>query len=186
MSKTCISLNFNSEAKPKVIDFPVNLMPIRLAQANDIKGIIELWANSATMRYFFDSTRWNWKGKASEVWGEHALELLKDKNKFLLICDFQDNGLSGFLTARLDELPNYYEHKYSLTIDEFYLRPKDKKLSIFKEMIKVLLDEVYRRLGHKASISLKIEILDSDNVTEELLQEAGLKKSSATYTISLS
>ncbi len=189
MSKTCLSLNLDfptDSPEAKVISFPGNFMPhIRLAQSSDIKAIIELWANSATMRYFFDPVRWNWKGKASEAWAEYAIDLLKDKNKFLLLCDLQDNGLSGFLIGRLEELPSYYQHKYSLTIEEFYLRPKDKKLSIFKEMVQVLLSEANSRINNIGNISLKIEILESDVATEELLINAGLKKSSVTYTISV-
>ena len=180
MHNTCPNLNDYQ----KVVSFSNKLMPVRLAEKTDIKAIIELWANSATMRYLLDPIRWNWKGKASEVWADYAIDLIQNPRKFLLICDLQDNGLSGFLSARLEDLPIYYEHQYSLTIEEFYLRPKDKKLDLFKEMVKVLCKQVESRLPENSKISLKIEIPESDSATAILLIQAGLQKSSSTYTIS--
>jgi hypothetical protein len=181
MHNTCLSLNDYN----KVISFPhSNIMPVRPAEKTDIKAIIELWANSATMRYFLDPERWSWKGKASEAWADYAIDLIQNPRKFLLICDLQDNGLSGFLSARLEDLPIYYEHKYSLTIEEFYLRPKDKKLDLFKEMVRVLIEQAELRFQESGSISLKIEIPESDTATETLLIQAGLQKSSSIYTIS--
>jgi hypothetical protein len=186
-----IKLTTDLDQKPqiaKVINFPSTNVPVRLAGQSDIKGIIELWANSATLRFFYDPIRWNWKGKASEVWSDYASDVILDKNRFLIICDLKDNGLSGFLVAKLEELPNYYQAKYSLTVEEFYIRPKDRKLELFKEMLDVLLKEAYARqeaLGARGSISLKIETVESDASLVALIQEAGFKKSSVSYTASI-
>jgi hypothetical protein len=172
----------------RVISFPNSFVPVRVAQQSDIKGIIELWANSATLRFFFDPVRWNWKGRASEVWSDYARDLLQDPNKFLITCDLKDNGLSGFLIARIEELPNYYQAKYSLTVEEFYLRPKDRNLDMLKQMLQVLLNEAYSRqklLVANGEISLKIEIVQSEDSLIELLEEAGFKRSSVTYTASI-
>lgn len=172
----------------KVINFPTSYFPVRLADIADIKNILELWGNSATMRYFVDPVRWNWKGKASEVWSDFALEVIQDPNRFLVICDLKDNGLSGFLVAKIEELPNYYQAKYSLTVEDFYLRPKDKKPELFKEMIEVLLKAAYSRkmiLQSGGGISMKIDVIESDENLTTLLKEAGFKKSSVTFTASL-
>ncbi|MDX1920867.1 MAG: hypothetical protein SFU25_09070 [Candidatus Caenarcaniphilales bacterium] len=172
----------------KVINFPTTYHPVKLAEVTDIKNILELWGNSATMRYFVDPVRWNWKGKASEVWSDYALEVIQDPNQFLVICDLKDNGLSGFLVAKIEELPNYYQAKYSLTVEDFYLRPKDKKPELFKEMIEVLLKEAYSRKHIRQSggkISMKIDVIEMDENLTSLLKEAGFKKSSVTFTASL-
>lgn len=182
------SLKPYAVSNSKVVNFPKVYTPVRLAEMTDIKSIVELWANSATMRYFVDPVRWNWKGKASEAWYDYAVDLIEDDNRFLLICDMKDNGLSGFLIARLEELPSYYQAQYSLTVEEFYLRPKDKKVESFKEMLEVLLKEAYSKckmLMSSRGISLRIEIVESDDSLSKFLMEAGFKKSSVTYTASI-
>ncbi len=175
----------NDRPSARVINLSEHLATIRLALQTDIKGVIELWANSATLRYFYDPVRWNWKGKAPEVWAHYASEIINDKNKFLVICDLKDNGLSGFMIARLEELPAYYQAKYSLTVEEFYLRPKDRKVEVFNQMVDLMLKEAYSRqkgLVGDGEISLKIEIIESDPSVAVLLEGAGFKKSSVTYT----
>lgn len=177
--------NKDSKSSARIINFPSNLIPIRMADNSDIKGIIELWANSASLRYYSDPVRWNWKGKASEVWSDYASDNLQDPKRFLIVCDLKDNGLSGFLTARLEELPNYYQAKYSLTIEELYLRPKDRKAELLRGMIELLLREARQRqesLSARGDISLKLEVPDSDKTFGSLLEEVGFKKSSVTYT----
>ena len=171
-----------------VIDLSQTHKAVRLATYSDIQGVVELWANSATMRYFVDPVRWNWRGKASEVWLTHALHLIEDDRHFLLICDMKDNGLSGFLIARLEELPPYYQAQFSLTVEEFYLRPKDKKSELFREMLELLLKEAYSKCGLLESsrgISLRVELLEADESMTKFLSEAGFKKSSVTYTSSI-
>ncbi|MDJ0625796.1 MAG: hypothetical protein QNJ31_05455 [Candidatus Caenarcaniphilales bacterium] len=172
----------------KVIDFPQAYSPVRLAKIEDVKNIVELWANSALMRYFEDPIRWNWKSKASEVWSDYALNVIQDENRFLVLCDMQDNGLSGFLIGRIEELPNYYQTKYCLTVEDFYLRPKDKKPELFKELLETLLKEAYSRkelLQSSGGISMKVEVIESDESLTKLLIDAGFKKSSTTYTVSI-
>ena len=174
----------------QIVHFPHSVLSssIRLAQISDLPHILELWANSATMRYLFDPIRWNWKGKASEIWHDYAIDLLEDKKRFLIICDFSDNGYSGFLMARIEELPHYYQAQYSLIIEEVYLRPKDKKAEILRQMIGLLLKEAHLRKQISSSargISLKLESLESDQVFAELLLEIGFKKSSVCYTASV-
>jgi hypothetical protein len=187
--KPTIKPNQEKLSVSKVVSFPSSYFPARLAEIADIKNVLELWGNSATMRYFVDPVRWNWKSKASEVWSDYAIQVIQDPNRFLVICDLKDNGLSGFLVARIDELPNYYQDKYCLTVEDFYIRPKDKKTEQFKEMISVLLTEAYSRkniLQSCGGISMKIDVIESDSSLSEMLQQAGFKKSSVTFTASLS
>ena len=178
----------NSCKGADIINFPQKINPIRPAGLSDIKNIVELWANSATLRYFYDPIRWRWKGKASEIWSDYATEIINDTNRFLVICDLKDNGLSGFLIARIEELPGYYEARYSLTIEDFYIRPKDRNISVLKQMMDTLLGEAHESkniLSGRGIISLKIEILDSEDSVATLLEEAGFRKSSSTYTVSV-
>ncbi len=174
----------------QIVNFPQSstASSIRLAKVDDLPHVLELWANSATMRYLVDPVRWNWKGKASEIWHDYAIDLLTDEKRFLIICDFHDNGYSGFLMARIEELPRYYHAQYSLIIEEVYLRPKDKKAEILSQMIGLLIKEAYTRKQISSSnrkISLKLESLESDQVFAELLLEIGFKKSSVCYTASI-
>ena len=90
--------------------------------------------------------------------------------------------------ARIEELPHYYQAQYSLIIEEVYLRPKDKKAEILRQMIGLLLKEAHLRKQISSSargISLKLESLESDQVFAELLLEIGFKKSSVCYTASV-
>jgi hypothetical protein len=173
------------EEMGKIIEFPNKYMPVRLAKQTDIKDILELWGNSATMKFFVDPIRWNWKGKASEVWADYANHVINDENRFLVVCDLKDNGFSGFLLAKIEELPVYYQAQYAVTVEELYLRPKDKKVELLKEMLEVLIKEAYsrRKLARSNNgISLKIETIESDESIITLLRDCGFKKSSVAYT----
>jgi|GEM_PF-2759277 len=161
--------------------------PVRLATEQDIPNILELWANSACLKQIHDPIRWSCRNNATQIWHQHAKELIHDPSKILLICDLQDNGLSGFLSARMDERPSYYEAKYSLDIEEFYLRPKDRSGKIFDLMLETLQKEVQLRckLNSKQKISLKIEALESEAYLIKMLKEKNVNRCSVTYTINI-
>lgn len=180
----------NSREDGNIINFPKIANSIRPANLGDIKSIVELWANSATLRYFYDPIRWRWKGKASEIWSDYAYDVLNDVNRFMIVCDLKDNGFSGFLIARIDDLPAYYEDRYSLTVEDIYIRPKDRNVDILNKMIDCLLSEAYKsknisNRSNKNMISFKIEIIDAESPIASLIEESGFKKSSCTFTASI-
>ncbi|MDX1918938.1 MAG: hypothetical protein SFT81_07380 [Candidatus Caenarcaniphilales bacterium] len=161
--------------------------PIRFAELDDIKSIVELWANIAALRQFYDPARWSWKTRASQIWSQYAHDIITSPRAFMLICDRQDHGLSGFLTAYLQERPAYYITPYELVIDEMYLRPKDRHVKIFRQMIDELTREACLRESMKDphNLSLRIDCLEKDRDIAEMLIEAGFKPSAVTYTAQL-
>ncbi len=163
------------------------LEPVRLAEKDDLKGVIELWANSACLKQISDFTRWKWQNKASQLWFEYAKELLNNSNYFLIICDFGDNGVSGFLSARIEKLPNYNYSSYSLSIEEFYIRPKERSPELFQDMILCLLKQAKERfsISLEEKINLKIETLEQDRELINILFEKKPKKSSIVYSFEL-
>ena len=131
--------------------------------------------------------QWNWKNKASLLWYDYASDLINEKNSFLIICDFQEHGLSGFLIAKLNELPCYYNSKYEIKIEEFYIRPKERSPELFQSMVSYLIQEVKTRfqVSPEEKLTLRIDSLESDS---DLIQELFGKKihrSSVTHTIKI-
>lgn len=167
------------------LELKLCLQPVRQAKGDDLHGIVELWANSACLKQMKDSVRWDWKDRVTDVWFEYARELLDNPWSFLIICDFKDNGLSGFLTARLEKLPSYYKAEYVLRVDEFYIRPKERSSELLEEMLKCLLREVNTRFVslQDTKISLRMDVFDGDQELVEKLFNSKVKKSSANYTI---
>ncbi len=158
---------------------------IRECQAQDISGLIELWANSAALKNFADPLRWDWKARSSQIWAEHLLESLKDDRNLVLLSDFQDNGLSGYLIARLEILPSYYAARYRLAIQDVYLRPKERSAKLFQEVLSRSLAIVRERfvIPQEEPIGLSIECPASDHLMVEFLYKCGFKMSAAVMTI---
>lgn len=137
---------------------------VRSASNADIKDIIELWANFASIRQIFDSERWQWKKNSSLMWAEYITDIISDNYKIITLCDFQDNGLSGFLIGHIQKLPPYYEAAYTLNIDEFYIRPKERSPELLKQMIDFSVQQLYQNFGldRHTKVNLKLETLDSE------------------------
>lgn len=158
---------------------------IRSAKEEDITDILELWGNGANLRQLTDYINWEWCHQPSLVWQEFAIDMIQQPNLFLTIADFHDNGLTGFLLAEIRTLPPYYKAQYLMSINEFYLRPKERSALLFKNMLMHTCNTARANLNisDKEIINIQIEIINFD---ESLLDKSifpNLIKSSTKYSL---
>lgn len=148
--------------------FNIIVNPFRVADREDIADVVELWANYAAIHQLQDYDYWNWEGNSSQIWANYIKDFIKDERNFLVICDFGDNGLSGFLQARIEKLPPYYTAEYKLTCQEFYIRPKEKCADLMQEMIIYTLAQAQDRFNLPDSTKFLTE-LEVINIQKPLL-----------------
>lgn len=137
---------------------------IRLATAEDLPHIGELWGNYASLRQIQDYENWNWEINTTQSWLHKTRETLEHFQHFVSICDFQDNGFTGFLTATVDNA------QYKLNINEFYIRPKERTPELLQQMILYTAMQAQQR--YKLSdnqLTIQIEVLDHERILLENL-----------------
>jgi len=152
----------------------LSFFPFREAKEEDLNHLVELWANLSNLRLLEDYQKWQWSFRAESTWLEYAKKTLEQKNFVLVVCDYQDNGYSGFLHAHLEFLPISETTKNQkilyLHILDFYLRPKDKNLDNILGLLNCSLS-ILKKREYKLKIKVGTESLDQEIIN--ILTQSG-------------
>ena len=160
----------------------LNSFPFRRVREKDLACLVELWANLSNIRLLKNYQRWSWSLKAEKIWLEYARKTLKYKSFIFTVCDYQDNGCSGFLHAHLESLPE--EKNLSLSLLDFYIRPKDKNRTNIIGLLDFSLEVTFSQNPQIEREKLKEIQVESERLDQEIID--AIKKSKKKELLKLS